>query len=211
MGRWPPAPFVYAILDVAFLADREVGAVAAALAAGGVGLLQLRAKGLQDARYHALAQEARAASRKLGVGLVINDRPDIALMVKADGVHVGQDDLVPRDVRKVLPASTLVGLSTHTPEEIKGAAREPVDYIATGPVFETGSKADAHAAVGLEGVRRARGLTRKPLIAIGGITRENAPAVIAAGADGVAVISELLARDDLEQAARELVRAVVGG
>jgi len=139
----------------------------------------------------------------------VNDRPDIALLAGADGVHLGQEDLPPRDARRTLPASTLLGLSTHDAGQVEAAAEEPVDYIAIGPVFPTRTKADARPTVGLAGVRSARARTRLPLVAIGGITADNARAVIEAGADGVAVLSAVLAGEDVEAAVRRL-RAAAG-
>jgi len=122
----------------------------------------------------------------------MNDRADLSLAAEFDGVHVGQEDLSPEAVRGIIGVGRWVGLSTHNPEQMIEADRSSADYVAIGPVFSTSSKEKPDPVVGLEGVRRARGLTRKPLVAIGGITRENAAAVIAAGADSVAVISDLL-------------------
>jgi thiamine-phosphate pyrophosphorylase len=149
-----------------------------------------------------------AAARALGGVLVVNDRPDVAVLAGADGVHLGQEDLSPRDARRALAAGALVGLSTHDDLQVEAAAGEPVDYVAIGPVFPTGTKADARPAVGLEGVRSARARTRLPLVAIGGITAENGRAVIDAGADGIAVLSALLADGDVEAAVRRLRAAV---
>jgi len=122
----------------------------------------------------------------------MNDRADLCLAADFDGVHVGQDDLSPESVRKIIGASRWLGVSTHNPEQVREADRTSADYIAIGPVFATSSKENPDPVVGLEGVRRARELTRKPLVAIGGITRANARSVIDAGADSVAVISDLL-------------------
>jgi len=122
----------------------------------------------------------------------MNDRPDLALMAGFGGVHVGQEDLSPEGARKVIGASLWLGVSTHNPEQVQHADGTSADYIAIGPVFATGSKANPDPVIGLEGVRRARALTRKPLVAIGGITRGNCRSVIDAGADSVAVISDLV-------------------
>jgi thiamine-phosphate pyrophosphorylase len=126
------------------------------------------------------------------VRLIMNDRADLALMAEFDGVHVGQDDLSPESVRKIIGSDRWLGVSTHNPEQLAEADKTSADYLAIGPVFSTASKAKPDPIVGLEGVRRARQLTRKPLVAIGGITRQNAASVIEAGADSVAVISDLL-------------------
>ena len=181
----------------------------AAALRGGARVIQVRAKGLPAGALLALAREAVAAARAQGGVLVVNDRPDIALLAGADGVHLGQEDLPPRDARRTLPASTLLGLSTHDAGQVEAAAEEPVDYIAIGPVFPTRTKADARPTVGLAGVRSARARTRLPLVAIGGITADNARAVIEAGADGVAVLSAVLAGEDVEAAVRRL-RAAAG-
>jgi thiamine-phosphate pyrophosphorylase len=204
----PRRPFLYAIVDVASLGGRRVGAAVADLVAGGAALLQLRAKGIADGLFLDLALEAVAAARLAGVALLINDRADIARLAAADGVHLGQADLSPADARRVLPADALVGLSTHNAEQLDRAAAEPADYLAVGPVFPTRSKASADPVVGLDFVRRARGVTPRPLVAIGGITAANAAQVVGAGADGVAVISALLSAEDVAAAARELVRAL---
>jgi thiamine-phosphate pyrophosphorylase len=124
--------------------------------------------------------------------LILNDRADLAVLADWGGVHVGQGDLSPEDVRRVVGEGRWVGVSTHTDEQMRLAAGSCADYVAVGPVFATGTKLDAEPVIGLEGVRRARALTAKPLVAIGGITRENARSVVDAGADSVAVISGLL-------------------
>jgi thiamine-phosphate pyrophosphorylase len=122
----------------------------------------------------------------------MNDRVDLALVAEFDGVHVGQDDLLPESVRGIIGPARWLGVSTHNPEQLAEADKTSADYLAIGPVFATSSKEQPDPVVGLEGVRRARELTRKPLVAIGGITRANAASVIEAGADSVAVISDLL-------------------
>jgi thiamine-phosphate pyrophosphorylase len=126
------------------------------------------------------------------VRLILNDRADLCLAAEFDGVHVGQEDLSAESVRGIIGAGRWLGVSTHNPVQMVESNRSSADYVAIGPVFSTSSKAKPDPVVGLEGVRRARGLTRKPLVAIGGITRQNAAAVILAGADSVAVISDLL-------------------
>jgi thiamine-phosphate diphosphorylase len=143
------------------------------------------------------------------VRLIMNDRADLCLAAEFDGVHVGQDDLSPESVRRIIGWGTQgdvrwLGVSTHNPEQVREADQTSADYIAIGPVFATSSKANPDPVVGLEGVRRARELTRKPLVAIGGITRANALSVIEAGADSVAVISDLLR--DPRKSAEEFLR-----
>jgi thiamine-phosphate pyrophosphorylase len=195
-------PRLYAILDAAFFSTTEnLMACADELAACGCTLLQYRNKSgtarsmLDQARELRRQLRARAPAPHLStpqVRLIMNDRADLALIAEFDGVHVGQDDLAPEAVRKIIGPDRWLGVSTHNPEQLTEADRTSADYLAIGPVFSTSSKERPDPVVGLEGVRRARLLTRKPLVAIGGITRENAASVIEAGADSVAVISDLL-------------------
>ncbi|HUA13757.1 MAG TPA: thiamine phosphate synthase [Verrucomicrobiae bacterium] len=148
-----------------------------------------------------LADSARPGNHIL---LIMNDRADLCLAADFDGAHVGQDDLSPKSVRSIIGPNRWLGVSTHNPEQLREADRSSADYLAIGPVFATASKANPDPVVGLEGVRRARALTRKPLVAIGGITRANAASVIEAGADAVAVISDLL--PDPGKSAEEFLR-----
>ncbi len=141
-----------------------------------------------------MLEQARALKRLVGsrAKLIMNDRADLCLAAGFDGLHIGQDDLSPQASRTIIGPDRWLGISTHTPEQIAEADQTDADYLAIGPVFETTTKANPDPVVGLEGVRRARELTRKPLVAIGGITRANARSVIEAGADSVAAISDLL-------------------
>jgi thiamine-phosphate pyrophosphorylase len=129
--------------------------------------------------------------REAGAPLIVNDRADIALLLEA-GLHVGQDDLAPRDARKLLGPDATVGFSSHNLDQLSAAGGEPVDYVAFGPIFVTASKQNPDPAVGVEEVRRCRALVEKPLVAIGGITLNNALSVLHAGADSLAVIAGLL-------------------
>jgi len=161
------------------------------LAVAGVTLLQYRNK---SGSARQMLDQARELRRRLpaSVKLIMNDRADLALVAGFDGVHVGQDDLSPEGARRVIGDRLWLGVSTHNPEQVAEADKTTADYIAIGPVFSTASKANPDPVVGLEGVRRARGLTRKPLVAIGGIMRANCRSVIESGADSVAVISDLM-------------------
>ncbi len=173
------------------------------LAAAGCTLLQYRNKSGNARRT---LEEARELRVRLGAGvkLIMNDRADLCLAAGYDGLHVGQDDLLPESARSILGPDRWLGVSTHNPEQLGEADKTSADYLAIGPVFATSSKANPDPVVGLEGVRRARELTRKPLVAIGGITRANARSVIEAGADAVAVISDLLR--DPRKSAEEFLR-----
>jgi thiamine-phosphate pyrophosphorylase len=131
-----------------------------------------------------------ALCRQAGALFIVNDRADVAKLLDA-GLHLGQDDLAPADARKILPAPAVIGFSTHNEQQLRAGDREPVDYLAIGPIFATGSKQNPDPVVGLDRLRNLRALTGKPLVAIGGITRELAPQAFAAGADSVAVIGDL--------------------
>jgi thiamine-phosphate pyrophosphorylase len=141
------------------------------------------------------------------IQLILNDRPALVAAAGWDGVHVGQDDRSPAEARALLGSKAIVGLSTHNEEQVRVADRQPVDYIAIGPVFRTISKSDTSPVIGLEGVARARALTEKPLVAIGGITLENAASVYDAGADSLAVISAIFSADrDPSRATEQFLR-----
>ena len=185
-------PRLYAILDRSAFADTDALLSAAEeLLAGGVTLLQYRNK---NGSARQMLDEARRLRQLLTdrARLFMNDRADLAVAAECAGVHVGQDDLCPEAVRLVIGPKLWLGVSTHNPEQLQAADATSADYLAIGPVFSTSSKEKPDPMVGLDGVRRARALTRKPLVAIGGITRQNARSVIDAGADAVAVIGDLL-------------------
>jgi thiamine-phosphate pyrophosphorylase len=185
-------PRLYAILAASCFSDSQVlFSTAEELLAGGVTLTQYRNK---SGNAREMLEQARELRRRLGdtAKLIMNDRADLCLAAGFDGVHVGQEDLSAEGVRKVIGERLWLGVSTHNPEQLKEADKTSADYIAIGPVFSTSSKANPDPVVGLEGVRRARALTRKPLVAIGGINRANCRSVIEAGADSVAVISDLM-------------------
>ena len=185
-------PRLYAILDASsFQNTNALCRSANELIAGGVTLLQYRNK-TGNARQ--MLEQARELRSWLGnsIKLIMNDRADLCLAAGFDGVHVGQEDLSPEGARKVIGDALWLGLSTHNPLQLSEADKTTANYLAIGPVFATGSKTNPDPVIGLEGLRQARGLTRKPLVAIGGITRANCREVIESGADAVAVISDLL-------------------
>jgi len=203
-------PRLYPIVDAScFATAGELVDFAEQLAQSGCTLLQYRNK-TEDVRV--MLDQARELRRLSGarapaphrLKLIMNDRADLALVAGFDGVHVGQDDLPPESVRKIIGSDRWLGVSTHNPEQLAEADLTSADYVAIGPVYSTSSKEKPDPVVGLEGVRRARQLTRKPLVAIGGITRANAAPVIEAGADSVAVISDLLR--DPRKSAEEFFR-----
>ena len=185
-------PRLYAILDASSFQNTDALCQSAnELIAGGVTLLQYRNK-TGNARQ--MLEQARELRRRLGnsTKLIMNDRADLCLAAGFDGVHVGQEDLSPEGARKVIGDALWLGLSTHNPLQLSEADKTTASYLAIGPVFATGSKTNPDPVIGLEGLRQARGLTRKPLVAIGGITRANCREVIESGADAVALISDLL-------------------
>ena len=169
----------------------EVSEFAQELAGGGARIIQLREKQASSREVLRLARELRRVLPS-DVALVINDRADLALAADADGVHLGQDDLPPDAARKIIGKSRLLGVSTHDPKQLQAALQTSADYIAIGPVFATISKDNPDPVIGLEGIRHARSVTKKPLVAIGGINLENCRSVIEAGADSVALIGAII-------------------
>lgn len=202
---------IYGIADLDALGDLPPAAAVAAMARAGLGWIQLRAKRASDAELYRHAVACRRSLAETPVRLWIDDRPDVAALVDADGVHLGQDDLPPGAARKVLGPDCWIGLSTHDRAQLVAADADPeVDVIAVGPVFATRGKERPDPVVGLDHVRWARRATAKPLVAIGGIDASNLAAVLEAGADAVAVIGALCrATDDrgVEANARRLVAA----
>ncbi len=204
----PKTPFLYAIVDASMIGSRSLTEWVRLLSGEDrAAVLQWRFKGLTDAEALAGARELRAATRETGVLFFINDRPDLARLVLADGVHVGQEDLDPADVRRILPEA-LIGVSTHNPGQFEAALESPADYIAVGPVFGTASKANPDPVVGVDFVSWAASRTTRPIVAIGGLNALNAASVARAGARGLAVISELMKAQDPAEASRALVRQI---
>ena len=176
------------------------------MAQGGARLIQLRDKMSSPREFYESALDAVRVARRLGVLLIINDRVDIAIAVGADGVHLGQDDLPPERVRSLIGPDRIIGFSTHTLQQAAEADSLPIDYLAVGPVFETSTKENPDAVVGLELLREVKSRIRKPLVAIGGISLERASLATEAGADFVAVISDLYSTDDLAGRTREFIQ-----
>jgi thiamine-phosphate pyrophosphorylase len=197
-------PHLYPILDAETLDRRglDLAVAAAAMLEGGAAILQIRQKGPWTRDFFETARQVARLCRESGANLVIDDRADFAMLLEA-GLHVGQDDLAPRDARRLMGSQPLLGFSSHNGNQLCAAAGEPVDYVAFGPVFATASKRNPDAVVGVEELRRCRSLVEKPLVAIGGITRENAIDVLKAGADSVAVISDLVPEPATARSVRE--------
>ena len=193
---------LYAVLDVSLCRERgrDPLAVLDGFLAGGARLIQLRDKSVSSAERLTLAGAAVARAHAAGALLIVNDRPDVAAMSGADGVHVGQEDLSVAEARAIVGAHAIVGISTHDAAQIEEAARTDASYVAVGPIYGTTTKDTGYTARGLDLVRRAAAILGsqarpRPVVAIGGITLERAPEVIAAGAASVAVISDLLRED----------------
>ncbi len=197
-------PRLYVILDAALLTISETEC-AEKLAAAGVRLLQYRNKRASARELFESSKRLSALLMPQGVTFVVNDRADVALAAEASGVHVGQEDLGAEAARSVIGDGKLLGVSTHNLEQFKQAAATSADYVAVGPVFSTSTKANPDPVVGIELIRQVRSLTDKPIVAIGGITLERAAEVIRAGADSVAVISDILLAPDAGKRARQYV------
>jgi len=198
----PPFPAIYAILDPD-VASSPLVSLAETLAGAGVRLMQLRDKRSPARRVYEEARDLVAILSPRGVRLVVNDRPDIAAMSGAGGVHLGQNDLPVEQARRICGSPRWVGVSTHNLEQLREADRSSADYIAIGPIFPTGTKENPDPVVGVNFLRSVRQMTQKPLVAIGGITAESAADVFRAGADSVAVIRDLVAAPDPAGRARE--------
>jgi thiamine-phosphate pyrophosphorylase len=201
-------PRLYAIIDPSLLTTSELS-LAEALAGSGVELIQYRNKTASSRHFYEISRQLTQALKTRGVRFIVNDRPDIALLADAGGVHVGQDDLGVEDARAVcgvvvngvvdggaVNKGRWVGVSTHTLDQVAAADRTSADYVAFGPIFPTTTKKNPDAVVGTELLRRARAITAKPLVAIGGITLERAAEVYGAGADSLAVVRDLICAAD---------------
>lgn len=195
-----PFPSVYALTEASAPGSHveQVGEFVQA----GVQLIQIRDKSASGRELFEIVIAALEITRPRGVRLIVNDRVDVALAARADGVHIGQDDLPAESAREILGPEAIVGVSTHSLAQAVAAAALPVDYVAFGPVFATATKANPDPVVGLEGLEAVRSVVAHPLVAIGGITLEKAPAVFAAGADAVAVVSDLRAGASVEERVR---------
>jgi thiamine-phosphate pyrophosphorylase len=185
-------PRFYPILDTETAARRGVDVADAAreILEGGAEILQIRHKGFFSRAVFESMESVAGLCKTFGARFVVNDRADLAALLGA-AVHLGQEDLPPSAIRRIVGPETLVGFSTHNQAQLLAAGGEPADYLALGPIFGTASKQNPDPVVGIEGLRRLRPLTARPLVAIGGITRANARDVLAAGADSVAVIGDL--------------------
>jgi thiamine-phosphate pyrophosphorylase len=197
-------PVFYPVLDAGLLASRGLNTVTAAeaiLEAGAL-ILQFRYKGFFTRAVFKEAECVAGLCRSANALFVMNDRADLAMLLGA-ALHLGQDDLSPADARRIMPPSSVIGFSTHNEWQLREGDSQPVDYLAIGPVFTTGSKENPDPVVGVEGIRPLRAITKKPLVAIGGITRATARSVLEAGVDSLAVIGDLYPQPLTKAAVRE--------
>jgi thiamine-phosphate pyrophosphorylase len=200
-----PIPRFYAILDVALLRI-PAASLAEALVSSGVALLQYRDKQASARRMLSLSRQLVSILHRHDCRFVVNDRPDVAVLAGADGVHVGQEDLGVQEARSFCGESCWVGVSTHNLEQVREADATAADYVAVGPIFPTSTKEHPDPVVGVDFIRRAREITRKPLVAIGGISLENVVQVWRAGADSAAVARDLLLAPDPAVRAGEFLK-----
>jgi len=207
-GKQIPDYSVYLVADRTCCRGRDLLDVVEEAVRGGASLVQLREKEAGAREFVHIARQMKRLLHSLDTPLIINDRVDVALACGADGVHVGQEDMHPKDVRLLTGPELLVGLTVHTPELAREAQDLPVDYLGAGPVFGTASKEDPKPRLEPEGLARIREQTSLPLVGIGSITAGNAGEVIRAGADGAAVISAICSAQSPSRAAKELRDAV---
>ncbi len=203
---------VYLVTDRPLCLGRDLLDIVGRAVRGGATMVQLREKCAATREFVELARALKALLAPLGVPLLVNDRIDVALAAGADGAHVGQGDMHALDARRILGPSAILGLSTDTPEQALEAEKLPVDYYGVGPVFPTATKTDfSHLPWSVEGLRALRGRITRPMVGIGGVDASNAAQIMAAGADGVAVVSAICSAQSPEEAARALARAVQAG
>ena len=197
---------VYLVTDRALCLGRSLEDVVLEAVRGGAGVVQLREKDARTRDFLALARRLVDTLQPRGIPVIINDRADIALASGAAGLHVGQSDLPPEDARRLMGPDAIVGLSVETPEQLEAAALQDIDYVGLSPIFATPTKTDTARPWGLDGLRRARAASSLKLVAIGGIHFANARQVIAAGADSLAVVSEICSAPDPAYAAQCLLK-----
>ncbi len=198
---------LYLVTDDRFFIERDLIPAIEAAIKGGITALQYRFKNKSTRQMYEELLVLRELTRRYKVDLVVNDRVDLALAVEADGVHVGQEDLPPDVVRKLVGDKMYIGYSINSVDKLKEVEHLPIDYIGFGSVYETTTKKN-YKLVGIEGLRQAVKLTSKPIVAIGGITHYRVMEVLQAGAKGIAVVSAILGFEDVEKATRSLVEAM---
>ncbi|MBI3303145.1 MAG: thiamine phosphate synthase [Deltaproteobacteria bacterium] len=204
-----PSP-LYAIADTLSRPELSFVELTEKILAGGARLIQLRVKNLPAHEYLRIAKEARGLTRRCKALLIINDRLDVALAAEADGAHLGQEDLPLQVARKILGEKSLIGISTHNEEQALAAERGGADYSGFGPMLGTGTKETGYTPRGLEQLRTIRSLVRLPIVAIGGITVERAPLALAAGANAVAMISDIMLAENVSAKVQQVLKKIAG-
>lgn len=199
---------LYAVIDTTYLPSDAIEQAARAVISGGARILQLRAKQLPPGRMLAAARLLRAVTLESGATFIVNDRVDVAMMSRADGVHLGQSDIPLEGARALLGKDAIIGVSTHNPTEAAVAQKNGADYISFGPIFPTRTKKDAHSPQGLSALRRLSNMSALPIVAIGGITSENVADVFSHGAASAAVISEILTATDMKGKTAEIAALI---
>jgi len=195
---------LYLVTDRGLIRGRDPVSLVLEAVRGGVSAVQLREKNCPAGEFVQLAGNLKDRLAESKVPLIINDRVDVALAAGADGVHIGQEDIPYHQVRSMLGPDRIIGLSVNTYAQLMEADRTGVDYLSLSPVYPTPTKKDTKEPFGLEGLRKARSMTQKPLITIGGVNKQNLASIMATGMDGVALVSAICAADSPEDAAREL-------
>jgi thiamine-phosphate pyrophosphorylase len=201
--KTPSQCHLYGILDDAWLGSNDPGEITRQMVDGGVDILQIRAKGKSFDRIKELAAAALAVTKKAGIPLIINDHPEIAMEVGADGVHIGQDDMMVADARRIVGNKSWVGKSTHSLEQAVATAQEKPDYMGFGPLFSTPTKPE-YKPIGLDEIREVDSRVQIPFFCIGGIKLENLPVVVKAGARRVVVVSGILQATDIRKYCQDL-------
>lgn len=208
MPGLPASPFVYTITDRKLAGEPGISVIVQELCRGGAGLIQIREKNITTARFCQIACDAVAVARPYGVPVLINDRVDVARYAKADGVHLGDDELPAEEARAILGPEKIIGISCHSLTDVKEALKKPLDYIAVGPVYPTTTKKLKYSVAGLELVSAARKISHLPLVAIGGISSANAAAVINAGANSISVISQVMVKGEIAKRTASLLTSI---
>ncbi|WP_291319755.1 thiamine phosphate synthase [Desulfonatronospira sp.] len=199
---------LYLVTDSGLCRGRDLTRVVLDAVGGGVSMVQIREKNSSAGDFLSTARTLKKNLSDAGVPLIINDRVDVAIAARADGVHIGQEDLPYHVVRQMLGPDKIIGISINTYDQLREAALTDVDYLSLSPVFTTQTKADIKEPFGLEGLKKARSMTDKPLITIGGVNRDNLAEIMATGVDGVALVSAVCSADSPADAASELIRMI---
>ncbi len=205
-------PPLYPIIDSGFIKPESMANIAEEILKGGAKILQLRVKDVSTKDFIEMARDIKKTTNKYNATLIINDRVDVCMAVDAEGVHLGQDDLSVKQARKLLGDGKIIGISTHTVEEINNASKDGADYVGFGPIYKTDTKSDTHSVQGIDKLKEIRKATKLTLVAIGGINRDNIGEVISSGADSAAIISDILngqKSDDIENIVKSLLKQLI--